>query len=95
MEYTNKIKELVERPIIRDDFDEEWMNKMTDEELDQFEKESFEMCLEKGSTEQYSDETHSEEIITKWVANYIDRGILYELFKERKNNEKNENRRID
>lgn len=90
MEYTNKIKQLVERPIIRDDFDEEWMNKMTDEELDQFEKESFQMCLEKGSTELYSDETYSEEIITKWVANYIDRGILYELFKERKNNEKNE-----
>lgn len=86
MEYATKIKEqikeLIERPVIRNDFNEEWMNKMTDEEIDQFEKESYQMCLEKGGPD-----ADSEEIITKWVANYIDRGILYELFKEQKNNE--------
>lgn len=84
MKYTTSIEELVERPIIRDDFDEEWMNKMTDEELDQFGEESYQMCLEKGDPD-----ADPEEIIMMLGANYIDRGILYELFKERKNNEKN------
>lgn len=33
MEYSITIKELIKSPIIRNDFDEEWMNKMTDDEL--------------------------------------------------------------
>jgi hypothetical protein len=36
--YSITIQDLLERPIIRNDFEEEWMNKMTGEELSQFDK---------------------------------------------------------
>lgn len=45
MGYSITIKDLLERQIIRNDFKEEWMNKMTDEELSQFDKESYQLCL--------------------------------------------------
>jgi hypothetical protein len=39
--YTISINELIKRPIIRNDFKEEWMNKMTDDELSQYNKECY------------------------------------------------------
>ena len=50
MEYTIGVKELLTRPIIRRDFDEEWMNKMTDEELAQWDGEVYANILEEGIT---------------------------------------------
>lgn len=73
--YTISIKELIDRPIIRNDFEEEWMNKMTDEELSQFEKESYQMCLEEGTPEKYPD------VNAACLAKHIDRRILYDLLK--------------
>jgi hypothetical protein len=34
--YTIDLKELVSRPIIRHDYDYEWLNKMTDDEIERF-----------------------------------------------------------
>jgi hypothetical protein len=75
MEYTLSVLELIKKPIIRNDFNEEWMNKMTDDELSQFDKESYEFCLQEGTLEKYPDITAAH------LAKYIDRGILYKLFK--------------
>jgi hypothetical protein len=41
MGYSITVQELIKRPIIRTDFDEEWMNKMTDDELNQFDKDTY------------------------------------------------------
>lgn len=75
-EYTITITELIERPNIRDEFEDNeiWMNKMTDEELEQFDEESRLMCIEEGVEEKYPDMNAA--IISK----HIDRGILYKLF---------------
>jgi hypothetical protein len=75
MSYTITIKELINRPIIRNDFDEEWMNKMTDDELSQFDKESYDLCIEEGVLEKYPD------INAACLSKHIDRDILYNLFK--------------
>ena len=75
MEYTITIQELIKRPTIRTDFDEEWMNKMTDEELSQFDKESYDMCIKDGTPEKYPD------INAACISKHIDRCVLYELFK--------------
>lgn len=76
--YTISIKELLERPIIRVDFNEEWMNKMTDEELSQFDRESYQFCLNEGASEKYPD------INAACLSKHIDRTILYKLMKENK-----------
>lgn len=73
--YTISIPELIERPIIRDDFNEEWMNKMTDEELDQFDKESCQFCLDEGTPNVYPD------INAARLSKHIDRFILYNIIK--------------
>ena len=75
MEYSITIQELIKRPIIRSDFDEEWMNKMTDEELSQFDEESYNMCIDEGTPDKYPD------INAAQLSKHIDRGILYNLFK--------------
>jgi len=75
MEYTIGVRELVERPIIREDFNEEWMNKMTDGELSQFDKESHDMCINEGTLNKYPD------INAACLSKTIDRNILYNLFK--------------
>lgn len=69
--YSITIQELLERPIIRNDYDEEWMNKMTDEELNQFDRESYQICIEEGTSEKYPD------INTACLSRHIDRCILY------------------
>lgn len=70
------IKELFERPEIRNDFsgNEAWMNKMTDAELDEYDKEIRQMCIEDGVEEKYPD------LNAAMLSRYIDRGIIYNLF---------------
>lgn len=77
IKYSITIKELLERPIIRNDYNEEWMNKMTDEELSKFEKESYQICIENGTPEKFPD------INAACLSKHIDRNILYELLKQR------------
>jgi hypothetical protein len=74
--YSITIQELLERPIIRNDYDEEWMNKMTDEELNQFDRESYQACIEEGTPEKYPD------INAACLSKHIDRCILYKLLKQ-------------
>ena len=81
MGYSITIQDLLERPIIRDDFEDEWMNKMTDEELSQFERESYQLCLQEGTPEKYPD------INAACLSKHIDRSILYKIIKESKNME--------
>jgi hypothetical protein len=77
--YSITIKDLIHRPIIRYDYNEEWMNKMTDEELAQFDKESYQLCLKEGVLEKYPD------INAACLSKHIDRTILYNLIKEHGN----------
>jgi hypothetical protein len=75
IKYSITIQELLERPIIRNDYNEEWMNKMTDEELNQFDEETYQICIQEGTPENYPD------INAACLSKHIDRNILYELFK--------------
>jgi hypothetical protein len=74
--YTISIKELLNRPIIRTDFEEEWMNKMTDAELSQWDREAYASCIREGTPETYPD------LNAAHLAKHIDRTILYTLLKE-------------
>lgn len=76
--YTIKLDELLKRPIIRSDYVDEWMNKMTDDELHQFDLESRQICLEEGVLDQYPD------INAAMLSKHIDRCIMYSLFKSSK-----------
>lgn len=75
MAYSISIEELAKRPVIRDDRPEEWMNKMTNEELYQWEQETEEQLLASGVEKKYPD----------WNASMhqksIDRTILYDMMK--------------
>ena len=73
--YSITIQELLQRPIIRNEFNEEWMNKMTDEELAQFDKESYQFCLNEGVQEKYPD------INAACLSKHIYRTILYNILK--------------
>jgi hypothetical protein len=73
-QYTLSVRELIDRPIIREDFNEEWMNKMTDDEINQWDVETYAMLKDEGITE-YPDVNGAH------LSKHIDRGILYELFK--------------
>jgi hypothetical protein len=77
-EYTISVRELIDRPIIREDFNEEWMNKMTDDEINQWDKETYAMLKDEGITE-YPDVNGAH------LSKHIDRSILYELIKQAKN----------
>lgn len=79
--YSITIQDLLKRPIIRNDFEEEWMNKMTDEELSQFDKESYQLCLKEGTPEKFPD------INAACLSKHIDRSILYKIIKEANVNE--------
>ena len=79
--YSITIQELLQRPIIRKEFNEEWMNKMTDEELSQFDKESYQLCLDEGTPEKYPD------VNAACLSKHIDRSILYKIIKETNINE--------
>jgi hypothetical protein len=74
--YSISIEELVKMPDIRNDFigNDIWMNKLTNRQLDQFDREARNMCIEEGVENKYPD------LNAAIVAKYIDRGILYKLF---------------
>ena len=75
MSYTITIDELINREIIRDDYTEEWLNKMTDEEIDEWFEETYEICMNEGVEIKFPD-------INSSVANkLINRTILYKLSK--------------
>lgn len=76
MEYTISIQELIERPIIRNDKPEEFLNKMTDQEINQYEKEIEQILSEEGTNKIFPDWNAA------FLAKAIDRGILYKLFKQ-------------
>ena len=77
-QYTISVRELIDRPIIREDFNEEWMNKMTDEEINQWDVETYTMIQDEGITG-YHDVNGAH------LSKHIDRCILYKLFKQAKN----------
>ena len=49
---------------------------MTDDELNQFDRESLQLCIEEGTPEKYPD------INAACLSKHIDRGILYKLLKQ-------------
>jgi hypothetical protein len=75
MKYSLTILELIDRPIIRNDRPEEWMNKMTDEEEAIWDKEARAMCIAEGTPQKFPDMNAAH------LAKSIDRGILYSLIK--------------
>jgi len=74
MKYSISIEELIKRPIIRNDAWLEYLNKMNDDEIVQFEKEIEEALIEKGIEKNFPD----------WNAAYlselVDRDVLYNTF---------------
>lgn len=74
MEYTIKITELVNRPIIRNDHIEEFLNKMTDEEIREWEEEVDNILVEEGVDRKFPDWNSA------FLGKTIDRMILYNLF---------------
>jgi hypothetical protein len=78
MEYTIKMGELIERPTIRHDQVYEFLNKMTDEEIDQWDKEVTETLKEEKVPEVFPDWNAA------YLAKLIDRQILYDVFTEAK-----------
>jgi len=75
MNHTISIKELIDRPIIRSDRPDEWMNKCTNEEIHQWEDEVYQILREEGVPEVFPD------FNSAFLAKCIDRDIIYRLFK--------------
>ena len=75
MKYSISIEELVNRRMIRFDYYSEFYNKMTDEEISQWEKEVEEVLIEKG-VEKKSPDWNNE-----FLSVIIDRDILYNTLK--------------
>ena len=67
--YSTTIQELLQRPIIRNEFNEE---------LTKFDEESYQICLEDRTPEKYPD------INAACLSKHIDRDILYNILKESK-----------
>lgn len=79
MKYTIGIEELINRPIIRNDKQSEFLNKMTDDEIFQWEKEVESNLIEEGFIKNYPD------FNCAFLSKTIDREILYDLFKKKYN----------
>ena len=75
MKYTIGIKELIKRPIIRNDQSEEYLNKMTYEEILQWEAEIDQSLLAAGVDKKFPDWNAA------FLGKIIDRSILYDLMK--------------
>jgi hypothetical protein len=73
--YSITIPELIKRPIIREDFDEEWMNKMTDLEISQWDKETYAIIESEGITD-------FPAVNAAHLSKHIDISILYKIFKD-------------
>jgi len=76
MPYTITIQELLERPILHNRYADEWMNKLTDEELNQWDKEVYAKLIEDGTPNKFPD------LNAGHLSAVIDRTILYKIFKE-------------
>jgi len=74
MEYTIKIGELIARPVIRNDNAYDFLNKMNDEEIDQWDKEVSKILKEEKVPEMFPDWNAA------YLAKCIDREIIYDLF---------------
>jgi hypothetical protein len=68
--YSLTVMELIARPFIRGDQPYEWMNKMSDEELDVWEKEAKSFLKEDCNDEPFA-----------LINEEIDRDMLYRLYK--------------
>jgi len=75
MNYRITIKELIERPIIRNDKAEEFLNKMTDDEILEWEKEVYNLIKEDNVPQKFPD------VNVAFLEKSIDGSILYEIFK--------------
>lgn len=76
MEYTLTIEQLISRPIIRNDNSHEFLNKMTDEEIRQWEKEIEHNLIEEGVSKKFPD--WNAAIVSK----VIDTDIIYIIIKK-------------
>jgi hypothetical protein len=74
MEYTLTLKELISRPVIRNDQVCEFLNRMTDEEIEQWDKEVYAVLKEENVPEVFPDWNGA------YLAKLIDREILFGLF---------------
>jgi hypothetical protein len=73
--FTIDIPELLNREIIRNDYPEEWLNKMTDKEIEQWNSEVYALCKTERDTED------TQALNACHLSKYIDRTILYTAFK--------------
>jgi hypothetical protein len=82
MEYTITIKDLLERPIIRNDSDFEFMNKMTDDEIAVWKSEAETLLAEDMIFK------NNPDFEIEFFHKMIDRDILYNIFKTETNGRK-------
>jgi hypothetical protein len=76
MEYTLTIKDLLERPVIRNDSDFEFMNKMTDDEIAAWKSEAETILAEDLIFK------NNPDFEMEFFHKMIDRDILYNIIKE-------------
>ena len=69
------IHELINKPIIRNDQTEEWLNKLTDEEILEWNIKMRDECLKAGTPNKFPD------INAARLAKHIDTTIIYNLIK--------------
>lgn len=75
----NFLKSLVNKPIIRDDYSEEFLNKMTDAEIKDWEHDVKTSLIKDKVPEKYP------EWNSAYLCRVIDTSILYKLIKESEN----------
>lgn len=76
MEYSITVLELIKRPIIRTDHHEEFLNKMTDEEIENWYKEiEHNLLIDEIIVSKFPD------LNDMFSSKFIDRSILYKLIK--------------
>lgn len=75
----NFLKLLVNKPIIRNDYSEEFLNKMTDVEIEDWEHDVKTSLIKDKVPEKYPDWNSA------YLCRVIDTSVLYELIKESEN----------
>lgn len=76
MEYTIGLEELIKRQIVRTDQSYEFLNKMTDVEIRQWEKEVEQSLLEAGTVKKFPDWNAA------FLSKTIDKHTMYTIMKE-------------
>lgn len=79
MTYSVTLMDLLYRPIIRNNFDSEWKNKMTDDEIKQ-----IEFDLDVKESIKSHDPLDIAEYLSTVLSKTIDRDVMYNLLKESK-----------